>query len=69
MNMFRNLLALALIAFGLGLMFGGPEEWKWPDLGGAYVVQAISLCIDFRPWSYILCFVLAIALFMTRKIY
>ena len=69
MNMFRHLVAIALIALGAGLMFGTPEEWKWPDLGGAYVVQAISLCIDLRPWSYIICFVVATALFMTRKIY
>jgi len=50
-------------------MFGKPEEWKWPDLCGPYVVETISFCTDLRPWSYILCFVLAMALFMTRKIY
>jgi hypothetical protein len=69
MNMLRNLLAIALLALGGGLMFGKPEEWKWPDLCGPYVVETISFCTDLRPWSYILCFVLAMALFMTRKIY
>jgi hypothetical protein len=50
-------------------MFGKPDEWKWPDACGPYVVEAIGFCSDFRPWTYIICFVLAVALFMTRKIY
>ena len=69
MNMFRNLLAVAILAFGLGLVFGNPEDWKWPDLGGPYVVQAINTCTEVRPWSYIVCFVIATALWMTRKQY
>jgi hypothetical protein len=69
MNMFRHLLGAAFIALGAGLMFGKPDEWKWPDVGGPYVVEALSFCIDLRPWSYILCFVMALALFMTRKVY
>lgn len=67
--MFRYLLAVAFIALGSGLMFGNPEEWRWPDVGGPYVVETLSLCAELRPWSYILCFVLALALFMTRKVY
>jgi len=69
MNMFRNLIAVAFLALGLGLMFGNPQEWRWPDLGGQYVVDAINFCIDSRPFSYIVCFVITTALFMTRKAY
>jgi len=69
MNMFRNLLALAFLAFGLGLWFGEPEQWKWPDLGGPYAVQFIEYCILAKPWSVVICFVLTTALFMTRKVY
>ncbi len=69
MNMFRHILAVAFLIFGFSLMFAKPDEWRWPDLGGPYVVQAIGFCADARPWSYIICFVVAVALFMTRKIY
>lgn len=69
MNMFRHLLSAAFLAFGLGLMLGKPEDWRWPDLGGGYVVQAVNFCVDARPWSYIFCFVIATALWMTRKVY
>jgi hypothetical protein len=69
MNMLRNLLAISFLILGGGLMFGKPDEWKWPDVCGPYVVEAVGFCSDFRPWTYIVCFVLAVALFMTRKIY
>ena len=69
MNMFKHLFATALIAYGLGLWFGHPEDWKWPDVGGAYLVNFVSFCSDFRPFSVVLCLFLALALFMLRKQY
>ena len=66
MNMFRDILMVALIAFGLGLWFGSPESWTWPTSCGTYVVQFITYATEGRPWSIILCGALALALFMTR---
>jgi hypothetical protein len=67
MNMFRNLLTVALIALGLGLWFTDPVTWHWVDLGGPYAVNALTFLTETRPISYIILFVIALALWMTRK--
>lgn len=69
MNMFRHIFTIAILAFGVGLWFLGPDDWKWADLGGPYVVNAISFCYQSKPFSVIICLVVATALFMTRKQY
>ena len=69
MNQIRDLLILLLIALGIGLMFGHPENWTWIASGGAYAVDALNFLCDFRPWSVILLLALALALFMTRLKY
>jgi hypothetical protein len=67
MNMFRNLFSLALIILGLGLWFTDPTTWHWVDMGGVYAVDTVRFLTDLRPFSYIILFVIALALWMTRK--
>lgn len=67
MNMFRNLLALVLIAFAIGLAFGDPEHWTWVDRAGPNAVDVLRGCVQFRPFVIAGCVVIAITLFMTRK--
>jgi len=60
---------LILIALGLGLGVGNPESWKWIDVFGTYAVQGLAFLILSKPWSIIICFALALTLFMTRLKY
>lgn len=69
MNMFRNLLICFLLLFGFGLLLGDPEHWTWLDRAGPQVVDALHVCITFRPFVVIACFVISLALFMTKKKY
>ena len=69
MNMFRDILILALVALGAGLWFGQPDTWKWPDACGPYAVQFVTYASEGRPWTIILCGAIALALFMTRLRY
>lgn len=69
MNMFRDLFTLALFALGLGLWVGEPEKWDWVAPAGPYAVNAVTFLADTRPWSFVICFVLALTLFMTRLKY
>ena len=69
MIMFRNLLTLALFLFALGLVFGKPDSWTWVALAGAYPVNALRFCIEFKPFVDLGCIVVCLALFMTRKQY
>ena len=69
MNMFKNIFATALFVFGLALVIGNPTEWKWPEVGGPYLVIFVQLCADTRPFSYAICGIVALALFMLRKQY
>jgi len=66
MNMFRDILMIALIALALGLGFSDPNDWKWADVAGPYVVQSLSFLATAKPFSIIILFALALALFMTR---
>jgi hypothetical protein len=70
MNMFRDLLILVLIGLGVGLMLGGdPNDWKWVDACGPYVVTAMTFLYTAKPFSYVICFALSLALFLTRLKY
>lgn len=70
MNMFRDLLILVLLGVGGGLMFGGdPADWKWVDVCGPYVVNTMTFLYTAKPFSFVICFALALALFMTRLKY
>ncbi len=69
MNMFRNLLMLFLLAFGFGLLFGDPDHWTWVDHAGPTAVDVLHVCIQFKPFVVGACFVLTLALFMTKKKY
>ena len=59
----------ALIILAISLWMGQPENWNWTALGGSYVVNAVNFLADMRPWSIIILFALALALFMTRLKY
>ena len=69
MNMFRNLLTVLLFALALGLLFSDPSTWRWADVCGAHVVNALRFLGQIKPFSYLLLFIISLALFMTRKQY
>lgn len=69
MNMFRNLLCLFLIAVGICFIVGNPTEWAFVQRCGPNVLDVLKVCWTFRPFVVIACFVVALALFMTRKSY
>lgn len=66
MNQFRDITMMTLIVLAISLLVGGPENWTWPAVGGAYLVNAINFLTEFRPWSVIVLLALALTLFMTR---
>ena len=59
----------ALLILGFGLWMGHPENWNWAAVGGAYVVNSLNFMTDTRPWSFLVLFALALAIFMTRLKY
>ena len=69
MNMFRNLLVLFLLAFGFSLIFSNPSDWTFIERGGPNVISFFKICETFRPFVCGACFVTAVALILTRKIY
>lgn len=69
MNMFRDLMILLLLGLGAGLTFTDPLDWKWVASGGPYFVQGITYLVQGRPFTPVICFALALALFMTRLKY
>jgi hypothetical protein len=66
MNQFRDLLMMALIALALGIALSDPKSWTWAAAGGPYIVNALDFAAETKPWSIIILFALALALFMTR---
>ena len=66
MNQFRDLMIGALLVLGMGVELTDPKDWTWADVGGPYVVNALNFLSDFKPWTPIILFALALALFMTR---
>jgi len=69
MNMFRDILILALMTFGIGIAVSNPTDWSWINLLGPGFVQALVYVAAAKPFSSIICFALALALFMTRLKY
>ena len=69
MNMFRNLFAVFLIVFAIGLVFGNPDGWTWWQRLGPEATNVLNVCITFKPFVVGGCVVIALALFMTRKQY
>ncbi len=69
MNMFRNLLCLFLIGFAIALLLSNPVDWAITQRFGGDVVEFAKICVDFRPFVAGACFVVALALFLTKKIY
>ena len=66
MNTFRDIVIGALIALGLGLSLTDPQDWKWIAPLGPYAEQAVWWLDHTRPFSTVICFFFALALFMTR---
>jgi hypothetical protein len=66
MNQFRDLTMVGLIVLAISLILGEPENWTWPAVGGPYLVDAVTFLTEFRPWSILVLFALALTLFMTR---
>jgi len=60
---------MALIILAISLLLGQPEDWRWVNLCGAYVVNAVTFLSTTRPLSIIVLLALALALFMTRLKY
>jgi hypothetical protein len=69
MNMFRNILTVICFSLAVGLFMSDPTTWRWADPGGAYVIDTLNFLGQFKPFTYLLLFVISIALFMTRKQY
>jgi divalent metal cation (Fe/Co/Zn/Cd) transporter len=67
MNMFRHLLTLVLLALAVGLFLSDPTTWRWADPAGAWAVTVLVFLGEFKPFSYLLLFAIAGALFMTRR--
>ncbi len=66
MNQFRDIMIAVLLAMGIGVEVTDPKDWTWAAVGGPYVVNALDFLGDFKPWTPIILFALALALFMTR---
>jgi ABC-type transport system involved in cytochrome bd biosynthesis fused ATPase/permease subunit len=69
MNMFRNLLCLFLIVVGVSLMISNPSDWAPLQRLGPDFLNVVKGAETFRPFVIGACFVIAVALFMTRKQY
>ncbi|HUB68624.1 MAG TPA: hypothetical protein VL981_14155 [Candidatus Methylacidiphilales bacterium] len=69
MNMFRNILTVASIAFGICLWCLPVDDWRWVDALGGQVVMALDFLLKFQPFSTIIFVCIGLALFMTRKQY
>ena len=69
MNMFRNLLILFLMVFGFALVFSDPNNWSFIQRAGPQAVDFLKICATFKPFVIIACFTVALALFMTKKVY
>jgi hypothetical protein len=66
MNQFRDIMIAVLLALGIGVEVTDPKDWTWATVGGPYVVNSLDFLGDFKPWTPIVLFALALALFMTR---
>ncbi len=67
MNMFRNLLTLAIFALAIGLLMSDPTTWRWADPAGAWAVNTLAFLGEFKPFTYLMLFAVAVMLFMTRR--
>ncbi len=66
MNQFRDITIVVLVILAASLGLGNPENWTWDAMCGPYVVNAVTMLSDARPWSVIILMALALSLFMTR---
>ena len=66
MNQFRDITMAILIFLGLGIELTDPHDWQWAAACGPYVVNALDFLGDYKPWTPVVLFALALALFMTR---
>ena len=69
MNMFRDLAMVALIAMGVTLFVSNPMDWSVMSHVPPEVGQGVNFLVITKPFSSVVCFALALALFMTRLKY
>ena len=67
--MFKILIGSLFLIFGFWLFLGDPAQDPQSRYFGDYVYEVIRWLDDIRPWSTILCFVFAVAAFITLKKY
>lgn len=57
---------LFCIFVGFAVMFSNPLDWKFVSSVPPQISQGISFMVQTSPFSSLVCFALALALFMTR---
>jgi len=66
MNMFRDLTMLFCIFVGGSLMLTDPLSWTIMARMPGQIIEGITFMQKAEPFSSLVCFALALALFMTR---
>jgi len=69
MNMFRDLFTILFFGLGIGILMTDPADWHWVEPAGPHAVDFVRFLSEAKPFSYVVCLVLGLALFMTRKQY
>lgn len=69
MNMFRDIMMLFCIFVGTSLMVSDPLNWSIMTRAPVQIPEAIEFMQKAQPFASIVCFALALALFMTRLKY
>lgn len=67
MNMFRHIFTVAFLALGIALWVVKLDDWAWVHILGPDAISVIVILLNFQPFSTLVCVVVAVALFMTRK--
>jgi hypothetical protein len=66
MNMFRDLAMLFCLFVGISVMVADPLSWSIMARAPSQIPMAIEFMQKAEPFSSLVCFALALALFMTR---
>jgi len=69
MNMFRDLAMLFCIFVGVSLWVTNPLDWSIMARAPVQIPEAIEFMQKAQPFSSLVCYALALALFMTRLKY
>jgi len=69
MNMFRDIAMVTLIALGISLIVSNPMDWRIIASTPTFITDGLNFMVMTKPFSPVVCFALALALFMTRLKY